>query len=139
MFKELQNVAKHFEINKEVIATTWVERENVHERLLKNGIDPHFFANHFGVRVIEYAVGVIQGTKTLGDCPVIHVMLDLFQEKKIPLNDLFIICAGLKTTFILIAYDSGLLTEEFISKMTDLMDQNFEGVMIEYMAKTQGV
>lgn len=118
---------------KNEIVENWVKDEIVLPRLKHNGISPKFFADHFAGRIIDYALGVVSGEKPIGNCPVVHIMLQMFKEKDIPLNDIFIICAGLKNEILRILLDKNMLTQESINEVVFFMDKNFEGVLKEYL------
>ncbi len=135
MFPTLAKHSKVFEENREKIASAWVSNSIARDRLLSHEIDPEFFSKHFGIRVVDYAIGVIEGGNELGNCPVIHVLLEFFHTKHIALNDLFMICASLRNVVLHFAAEAGIADMSFIDEFTTLMDVNFEGVMIEYMER----
>ncbi|HRF57038.1 MAG TPA: hypothetical protein PLV58_06545, partial [Campylobacterales bacterium] len=56
-----------------------------------------------------------------------------FKEKDIPLNDIFIICAGLKNSILRVLFAKNMLTQESLSEVVFFMDTNFEGVLREYL------
>lgn len=132
-FTNLKSIIHILQQNKELIVSEWIKKGAAYERLKQNNINPKFFAKHFGIRVTDYAFGVITGETTLGNCPVIHVLLQFFKDKDISLNDIFIICAGLKNTLIQTLLQEHLLTKDRLDEVAYLMDRNFEGVMKEYL------
>jgi hypothetical protein len=132
-FTNLKSIINVLNENKELIVSEWIRKGAAYERLKQNNISPKFFAKHFGVRVTDYALGIITGESKLGNCPVIHVLLQFFKDKNISLSDIFIICAGLKNTLIQIMLAESLLTKDRLDEVAYLMDRNFEGVMKEYL------
>ncbi len=138
-----KNMYSHFPIlktylpqlrdNKENILQKWISTNDVKVTLEKNRIQPAFFAKHFGSKVINYANNVIDQKEELGDCPVIGVMLIFFQEKKVPLSDIYLICSSLKTNLILYLLEQKILTKKLLLEITMLMDRNFIGVIDEYI------
>lgn len=132
-FTNLKSIINVLNENKELIVSEWIRKGAAYERLKQNNISPKFFAKHFGVRVTDYALGIITGESKLGNCPVIHVLLQFFKDKDISLSDIFIICAGLKNTLIQIMLAESLLTKDRLNEVAYLMDRNFEGVMKEYL------
>lgn len=132
-FTNLKSIIHILQQNKELVVSEWIKKGAAYERLKQNNINPKFFAKHFGIRVTDYAFGVITGETTLGNCPVIHVLLQFFKDKDISLNDIFIICAGLKNTLIQTLLKEHLLTKDRLDEVAYLMDRNFEGVMKEYL------
>jgi hypothetical protein len=134
-FVELNKIIDKLEENMQYLAVKWIENETVNKRLTAMGISPKFFKKHFGIRVINHALGVIRGEHEVGDCPVLHVMLAFFEAKHFQLNDLYVVCAGLRNTILTMLADQGLANSAMINEVTELMDTNFEGVMIEYIAR----
>jgi hypothetical protein len=132
-FEFLKKHAPQLEDAKEQIVLDWTRDEDVSCRLKQNGISPKFFAKHFGGRILEYAIGVVKDEMELGNCPVIHVLLQLFREKNISINDIFVICAGLKNTLLQTLLAQEALTSKTLDEVARLMDANFEGVMNEYL------
>lgn len=132
-FRELKSILHKLQDLKEPIVSEWIKKESANERLKQNNINPKFFAKHFGVRVVDYAFGVVSGDVKLGNCPVVHVLLQFFKDKNIPINDIFIICVELKNSLIQTLLAEKLLTKETINEIAYLMDLNFEGVMKEYL------
>lgn len=91
-----------------------------------------FFGKFFGIKVINYAYGVIHNTKELGDCPIISVLLSYFKNKEIPLEDIFIICVNLKNTILKVFMKKGILDLNTFEEISILMDKNFYGVIQYY-------
>lgn len=136
MSKTFEHLLQHIDIIEErsdELLAQWLDIEDVKERLEAHDIQHDFFAKFFGVKVIEYAIGVIRRQNDLGNCPVIGVMLILFKKKDIPLHDVFIICVNLKNSLILLLRREGILSKELYEEAALLMDLNFEGVIKEYM------
>jgi hypothetical protein len=132
VFTTLQTYSQMLKSNREAMAFAWADNRLANERLNSHNINPEFFARHFGVRVIDYALGVIEGENRIGSCPIIHVLLVFFSKKNIALNDLYIICSSLKSTIMTFAAESAIISASFIEEFMLLMDLNFEGVMLDY-------
>ena len=60
-------------------------------------------------------------------------MLIFFQEKKVPLSDIYLICANLRNNFIQHFLVQNILTKELLTESAILMDKNFTGVIDEYI------
>ncbi len=132
-FPTLKKHLEKFKKSREDILHEWISSNDVKITLEKNKIQPPFFAKHFGKKVINYALNVIDEKEELGDCPVIGVMLIFFQEKRVPLSDIFLICSNLKNTIIHYLLEEKILTKETLIESTILMDKNFMGVIDEYI------
>jgi hypothetical protein len=105
----------------------------VKETLQRHHFQVEYFSNNFGIRVIDYALNVIQEEEELGDCPVIGVLLVLFKKRNIPLSDIFFICVHLKNALLHYFLEKNLLTEDILSEINHVMDYNFNGVIEEYI------
>ena len=132
MFTSLNNNIALIEENKEIILNLWLDYEIVKKTLQSNTLEHNFFKEKFGLKVFEFATGVIKSKNELGNCPVIGVMLILFKKKNIPLADVFIICVHLKNAFIHFLNSNNLLDSKTIDEICMLMDYNFNGVIKEY-------
>ncbi|MCV6607055.1 MAG: hypothetical protein OIF32_02490 [Campylobacterales bacterium] len=136
-FENISHISDTIENDKLQIALSWATSDLVIARLEKYRINPQFFAKHFGLRVIQYFLDVISQKEQIGNCPVVIVLLDFFQKRNISLNDLFIICSGLKNTLINYTYDESVVNINILKELEKVADLNFEGVMIEYTERLQ--
>lgn len=114
------------------VLSKWIKNTVVISTLQKYHINPSFFSKHFGTKILDYAVGVITKEKPLGNCPVVGVMLEFFEKKEIPLDDVFLICVNLKNSLIEYFLEKGNVDKELFFEIYFLMDQNFIGVIKEY-------
>lgn len=131
-----ENIKNHFELTdalKEELLNRWMKYRDVNDTLRKHLIPISFFGRYFGSKVINYAIGVIEGKNQLGNCPVIGVMLVFFEKKNIPLGDVFMICVNLKNAFIDLALEKEKLDREVLYEICKLIDRNFHGVITEYL------
>ena len=132
MFPRLNKEILLIEKNKEVILDKWLSYEIVQETLCINDFKIDFFREKFASKVFDFAVGVVKSENTVGDCPVIGVMLMLFKKKHIPLADVFMICVHLKNALLHFTYQNKILDDHVIEEIAVLMDYNFNGVIKEY-------
>lgn len=128
-------LANFLEKVKDDILSEWIERDVVTERLKNHSIEPPFFIQYFGSKILEYFIGVCKGEKEAGECPAVGVMLDFFKDKSIPLNDIFRICANLKNTIIASLFKNykSKIDIDLIELVNYIFDNNFEGVICEYL------
>ena len=132
MFGTIEKNIDLLDDNKDKILEMWLSYEIVTETLCSNGLKVDFFKDKFASKVFDFAVGVVRSENTVGDCPVIGVMLMLFKKKRIPLADVFMICVHLKNALLHFAHKQNILDEEMIRELAILMDYNFNGVIKEY-------
>lgn len=142
--KKRTELSGMLETNHTDILDKWIQQHRVQSVLNKKKINPVFFINHFGSRVLDYFIGVIGGEKSPGDCPVIMIMLKFFSRQGLKLDDIYQICSGMKNSVVYILLEKGLdYSDDKIAASVDLFDANFSGVIREYqqfdLLKYQGV
>lgn len=135
-FSNLSLIVAELKNNQKLIEKQWIKRARVQDIFLSHNIHPSVFIKHFGSRVITYMYGVIEEENELGNCPIIHVMLDYFSDKNITMGETHLVCSELKNTFILhYMHHFKDFSDETYYEFVDLLDLNFEGVLNEYVAK----
>lgn len=132
-FHSLLGLIDVIDQDKDTLLAAWMSCPDVHEVLDYHKIKTDFFACHFGIKVINYAIGVVKGANKLGNCPVIGAMLMFFDKKNIPLDDVFMICVNLKNTLIAMMLENEMLTFQLFHELSYLIDHNFSGVIREYI------
>jgi len=132
-FDHLVPYIDYFEMAKMGLIQQWVRHPDVVQVFHKHRIAPEFFGQYFGVRIVDYAMGVIRNTNQLGYCPVVGVMLIFFEKKQIALEEIFIICTNLKNTLMQFMLEKEILMRETLNEISRLIDQNFLGVIHDYM------
>lgn len=135
MFSMIQPHTQQLKFDSLKIALQWSHDDIVAKKLRLHLIDPRFFAKHFGTKIIDHVLSIISGEIQPGNCPVIHVLLEIFSHKKIPLSDLYFVCSGLKSTLLMELNEKKVLCNTTIKQVALLLDTNFEGVMLEYSQK----
>lgn len=133
MFPQLKKHKEMLESNKEQILSMWLDYDIVQKTLLHHKLDITFYREKFASKVFNYAMGVIDSSNKLGDCPVMGVMLVLFKKKNIPLADVFMICVHLKNALLHFANEHNILDNDTLRELAQLMDYNFNGVIKEYV------
>lgn len=144
MFYNIQKNLELIQGNENKILDMWMDYRVVQESLARSNFDIGFFREKFASKVLHYAMSVAKSESSVGNCPVMGVLLMLFKRKNIPLSDIFIICVHLKNAMIHFLNQKNLLTDDMISEISMIMDYNFEGVIKEYVlmyykAKTKTV
>lgn len=131
-----KEVADLLEQEKENILRKWEADEFVQTVLGGHHIEPAFFVNHFGARVLEYFLGVLRGEKEVGQCPAITALLMFFRQKNILLNEVFLCCAAFKNIVVRTCAEKRKeISEEEYRLITKLFDLNFAGVIHEFLQK----
>ena len=128
-----KNILKDLEANKEYISKLWTDKKIVHERLESHFIDVEFFRTHYAIKVIEYFLSVIREENEAGNCPVIFIMLDFFKNKNLPLEDIFMVCVLFKNTLSSYVFDRYTFNHVLFDDISNILDKNFEGVIINYL------
>jgi len=130
-FSALKPFTQELQSIREEVADMWIARDRVAKTLMS----PRFFRDHFGIKIYDYFIDVIQEKSESGNCPVVHVMLHFFEEKEIKLHDVYSICSELKNIvlFHFAKKMHGKVDDVVFWKLADLLDINFSGVIEEYM------
>ena len=119
--------------NKEKISLIWIDNELIQERLKSHMIDAEYFRTHYGIKVLDYFLSVIEGKAEVGNCPVIIEMLDFFKHKELPLEDIFMICVLFKNTITAYVFERYSFNQNLFESISLILDKNFEGVIKSYM------
>lgn len=131
--KKRNELADLLDANRAILLDKWIASRRVQNVLASKQINPIFFINHFGSRVLDYFIGVLRGTKSPGACPVIAVMLKFFINRSMKLDDIYQICSGMKNSVIHTLLANGILySDDKFAVSSDLFDANFSGVIREY-------
>jgi len=120
----------------ENILEQWQHKQIVVTVLKQHDIDSAFFVRHFGRRVLNYFIDVLQGKVPIGTCPAMIALLLFFRQKKIKLNEVFLCCAAFKNIVIkTVIHNKGAISEEELDILASVFDLNFSGVIDEYIRK----
>lgn len=123
---------------REEILKRW-ENDRVSGHVLKlRNIDQHFFVRHFGSKVLDYFIKVLNNQESVGNCPVMIVMIQFFAKKKLTLQNLFLCCAGFKNSVSNVFTEFSLKSTnaidfEKLRALQVVFDLNFSGVIQEYI------
>ena len=120
-------------LHKEQISDIWMRNSIVRSRLESYAIDVEFFRAHYGIKIMEYFLSVIQGDAEMGNCPVIFVMLDFFKNKNLALEDIFVICVHFKNSISSYIFNKYSFNQALFDDISLILDKNFEGVIVNYL------
>jgi len=132
-FHSAQDILDDLEKHKEKLSHIWCDTPIVIERLAKHEIDAEYFRSHFGMKVVEYFLGVISRKNEAGNCPVIFIMLDYFKHKDLSLDDIFMICVHFKNTVTSYILSHYRFNQQLFDDISFILDSNFEGVVRNYL------
>lgn len=128
------NLANLLRKNHSKILSLWKNQPHLIEVLNSRQICVEFFIKHFGSRVLDYFIGVLEEEKSPGQCPVIIVMLKFFSNHGLKLEEIFRICSGMRNAVIHTVLENGIShTDKKFMIVADLFDTNFAGVICEYL------
>lgn len=126
-------VANLLQKNHSEVLLLWRNQLHVQEVLNSKQINIDFFIKHFGSRVLNYFIGVLQTENKAGQCPIIMIMLRYFKNHGLKLEDVFRICSGMRHSVIYTILDNGIVhKDENYAISAQLFDTNFAGVIREY-------
>ncbi len=119
--------------NKKSITTMWLHRERLKAIFKQHDIKLEFFLKYFGHKIVDYNLGVIDKGNAVGNCPIVHVMIEYFESKEISIEEIYLLCSELKNTLLLYYMKNFSHLEDVVYyELVDLLDANFSGVLHEY-------
>lgn len=136
--RSVREIIDHIEAEKETLTKSWITVKAVRQKLRQHDIEPELFRTDYGIKVLEYFIGVIRGSNKVGQCPVINTLLEFFKQKNLPLESIFIICVNFKNTLTAFTFEHCEFDRELFDELSLVLDKNFEGVVHHYM-KLKGI
>ena len=135
MINTVPNLVRYqdvFKNSKEHILRTWVSHDSPKKILKLHNIDSEHFITQYGSGVFDYFMGVILGTRKIGDCPVMHMLLIFLKDRETSADEVFEICSHFRRTMINFTYDEGIDSKEMADEISFMFDRNFRGVLNFY-------
>ncbi|MDD2781375.1 ATP-binding protein [Sulfuricurvum sp.] len=117
---------------KESILDEWVSEALCATILERHEIDIVFFKNKYARSVFDYFMGVVSGTMTIGECPVIGELIEYLKNKELRADELFALCTHFKRSVLNASYRLGINDQAMFNAISYLFDQNFAGVLKLY-------
>ena len=130
--EKIAQVAQFMTLKKSDLVDAWVTKKSVAQILSKYGIDPKSFSSDIGLKIIEYFVKVLRQEAKVGRCPIMDKFVELMFEKRIRIDEVFLICMGFRwALFSQIAAHWKLGKEDIwiVEVLFELFDQNLSGVL----------
>ena len=128
----LISVSKELEDKKDEIVRYWTNTDIVVEVLTKHDIDLDLFKNEYAAKILNYYFGVVNGTKEIGDCPVMAAFLQMLKEHDISADELFDICTHARKSMVTVTFDMGIASRDLFRDISYVFDLNFKGVLEQY-------
>lgn len=132
-YHSIIEIVDALEADKDKITQDWVTHREVVATLRTHNIAAEFFRKFFGLKVLEYLIGVVRMQNQPGNCPVIIAMLDFFKHKRLPLSDIFTVCVNFKNTMTAYVFSRYGYDEALFDELSVIMDKNFAGVIRQYI------
>lgn len=101
----------------------------------KHDIGIKYFKDNYASEVVAYSIGILNNTTTIGNCPIMHKMLDVFLKHEITSREIFHICSKLRSSAIKFVMKNGFLSEEVFDEINYIFDENFAGLISIYDSK----
>lgn len=127
--------------SRDEIVSQWIDKESTLQILQQHDIDPAYFQATYGIPVVEYFAGVVEGTKKLGDCPVMQKFVSFLSEKGITAQEIFNLCMALRKSLIRYLFDLNVIRIEKAAEVLDevglVFDSNLSGVLQTFTEMTR--
>ena len=130
--KELRTHKETFLQAKNLILSQWLSYHTPQEILKLHKISKDFFIEKYASEVFDYFMGVIDGSREIGNCPVMKELLAYFKYREISADDLFEICSHFRRSMIDFSYDANLNSKELFDQISFIFDKNFKGILKFY-------
>ena len=135
MKEKVPNLIKHkdsFVVSKTIILLQWVNYHAPKEILKIHEIDQNYFIEKYASGVFDYFISVIEGSREIGNCPVMQELLAYFKYREISADELFEICSHFRRSMIEFSYDIGLNSKSLFEEISYIFDKNFKGILKFY-------
>jgi len=130
--KELRIHKETFLKAKDLILSQWLSYHTPQEILNLHEISKDFFIEKYASGVFDYFMGVIDGSREIGSCPVMEKLLAYFKYREISADELFEICSHFRRSMIDFSYDANLNSKELFDQISFIFDKNFKGILKFY-------
>jgi len=121
-----------FVSSKEIILAQWMSYKAPKKILLLHDIDEEYFLNKYASGVFDYFMGVITGTRKIGNCPIMQDLLIYLKYREISADELFEICSHFRRSMIDFSYDAKLNSKDLFDELSYIFDENFKGILKYY-------
>ena len=118
--------------SKNTILNQWLKYHSPQEILKLHEIDEEYFLNKYASGVFDYFMGVIEGSRELGNCPIMQELLVYLKYREISADELFEICSHFRRSMIDFSYDAELNSKELFDEISYIFDKNFKGILKFY-------
>jgi len=134
-FSALKPFIQELESIREEVADMWIARDKVTALLHFYKLKPQNFRDYFGIKVYDFLIQTINKESLPQDCPVIHVLLQIYKRKQIKLHHVYEICSELKNIilFHFVKRMNDTVDDLIFWKLADLIDKNFSSFIQEYV------
>ncbi len=128
----LKAVKNVFITSKVDILNQWISYASVKEILSLHEINENEFIEKYASGVFDYFMGVIAGSRDIGDCPVMQEFLAYLKFREISADELFEICSNFRRSMIEFTYDAKVNSKEIFEDISYIFDKNFKGILKYY-------
>lgn len=131
----LVDVAALIKASKPEILTVWMLEPNVVSIFGKHHISRNKFKSLFASKIVDYFIGVLDGSQKIGACPVMNKFIDYMYDKEISVKEIFQICMAFRySTLHQLNSDSELFVQgtQLEERLYEVFDENLSGVLDYY-------
>ncbi len=114
------------------ILSLWTNYDEPKEILKLHEIDRDFFIQKYASGVFDYFIGIIDGSRELGNCPIMQELLAYFKYREISADELFDICSHFRRAMIEYSYNLDINSKKLFQEISYIFDKNFKGILKFY-------
>ncbi|MDF1874520.1 hypothetical protein JHD48_02100 [Sulfurimonas sp. SAG-AH-194-I05] len=133
--KKIEEIKENLYIlnkSRDFIITTWTSHPLVHDILFKHNIELDMFQVTYAHPVLNYFIGVIDGSQEIGNCPIMVKLIAFLKESGITTSELFAICINFRKSVVKSMFRYDLMSEDMYDNISYIFDANFMGVLDAY-------
>ena len=128
----LENNLEILEASKKALAKEWALTDKVIDVLPQEVISSGKFEKQYAIGVIEYLIGILKKENSIGNCPVIHLMLEEFSSYNLSSEKVFAICSQFRKVLMNFIFEQNFADQKTIEQVNYILDENFQGVIRAY-------
>lgn len=145
--ERILNISSLLNKHKIEIAKVWTDKPSVKEIFDNHNINSEYFINHFALKIIDNFTDVLNGSKSVGNCPEMDNFIKFMFDQKITAKEIFLIFMGFRRSLFRFLTTNELIEAKdkwLIEALSELFDKNlsssleyFDSLHIEKEKKKQ--
>lgn len=132
MDDKLVEVAALIITSKAEILAMWMLEKDVVRIFSKYRISRNKFKPLFASKIVDYFIGVLDGSQKIGACPVMNKFIDYMNDKEMSVKEIYQVCMAFRrVTLQQLSKESESLMQDaqLVEQLSNVFDENLAGVL----------